>query len=622
MIEVKLPRIAFQGFLLLGARAVLAQEFVTHMQELGLLSPRRSYDVRWRQDLDERPTLSSSEILNTVPGLQFISSSGAGVPKSLSLRGSLPENLLVLWDDVPLNDPLNPSGAFDFSQIDFSEVDRFEILRGAEALSLGYSPGLGILRLYSKKATGDRWVPSVKMKVGSHRENAQILGLSRANSRWSFFSSMRRSHTAALSSASEKAGNSEVDRELSREFLNRLDYQISSRQKVGISLRYFKNNFQSDSFGGRGGDDPNEGGSQRSLSWHGFHHWNFAPLWTQHLEASYLHVRRHDLDEEDGGDFSQRDSHYQSSRFLILDRVNAALSANHRLQALLAFEEERAEFLESRTQNKKTRLVRTRTGLSHEYHPGNFLSVQSVRVEDDVQQRHRLGALAWSPSYRWDSTETLLRGQVGKYTRSPSLYQRESRYGNTQLRPEKIRSFDAGVEQKIYGGEHQISASYFENHFTELVDFNLVSSQYQNISRVKTWGWESELLLFSRQKLSGVLAYTWLKTKDLSSSEPLLRRARHHLLPSMTYRFLPDWTAQVEGEYLGRRDDINPQNFQRFSAESFWLFHGQIAWRWRWGRQVGKAKLSVRNILGKSYERAAGFNEPGRSFLAEVETCF
>ncbi|MFC7543200.1 TonB-dependent receptor [Siccirubricoccus deserti] len=81
-----------------------------------------------RQDIEERGYQSLAEALTAVPGLRL--SGGLGGQTSAFLRGAGSRNTLVLLDGVPVNDPAEANGAFNFGNELLFDVERVEVLRG------------------------------------------------------------------------------------------------------------------------------------------------------------------------------------------------------------------------------------------------------------------------------------------------------------------------------------------------------------------------------------------------------------------------------------------------------------------------------------------------------------
>ncbi len=92
-----------------------------------------------------------------------------------------------------------------------------------------------------------------------------------------------------------------------------------------------------------------------------------------------------------------------------------------------------------------------------------------------------------SAAYLIPASGTKVRGHVGNAYRAPALYERfgggffgdpasgqvfYSAYGDPRLRPDRYRSFDAGVDQTLAGGRVQVSASAFVIDVQSLTAFD------------------------------------------------------------------------------------------------------------------------------------------------------
>ncbi len=86
------------------------------------------------------------------PGVTLQDAGGAGQRKSLSLRGSASNAVLVLLDGVPL---ASPGTAFDLSRVPTAALERIEVLRGVGAR---YGPGGmgGVINLVTRAPDGTR----------------------------------------------------------------------------------------------------------------------------------------------------------------------------------------------------------------------------------------------------------------------------------------------------------------------------------------------------------------------------------------------------------------------------------------------------------------------------------
>jgi outer membrane receptor protein involved in Fe transport len=110
---------------------------------------RSVYSARFR---DESLTYATvGEWLRDVPGVS-LRGGGPGGVEVLSVRGSRPEDVLVLLDGAPLNDPL--TGRADLSMIPTSTLETATLVQGASSQRYGSGAGAGVLLLTSREGDG------------------------------------------------------------------------------------------------------------------------------------------------------------------------------------------------------------------------------------------------------------------------------------------------------------------------------------------------------------------------------------------------------------------------------------------------------------------------------------
>jgi vitamin B12 transporter len=81
-----------------------------------------------------------------------------------------------------------------------------------------------------------------------------------------------------------------------------------------------------------------------------------------------------------------------------------------------------------------------------------------------------------SISYLFSTSGTKLRAHVGNGYRVPSLYERFSIYGDSNLRPDRSIAFDTGIDQSFKQGRLRTSATYFYTRLQEVIDFLFIAS--------------------------------------------------------------------------------------------------------------------------------------------------
>ena len=104
-----------------------------------------------RQDIEARKPTSIFDLLQPLPGVH-VDQLGPGGVSNIYIRGSDPEQVLVLIDGVRVNDPmLSRGGSYDISSIDPAMVERIEVLRGAGSAIYGADGVSGVVNFRLQK---------------------------------------------------------------------------------------------------------------------------------------------------------------------------------------------------------------------------------------------------------------------------------------------------------------------------------------------------------------------------------------------------------------------------------------------------------------------------------------
>ena len=94
---------------------------------------------------------------------------------------------------------------------------------------------------------------------------------------------------------------------------------------------------------------------------------------------------------------------------------------------------------------------------------------------------------------------TRLRGSLGRGIKEPNFRESYSPsptfLGNPDLKPERSRGFDAGIEQRFARNRVTAEATYFANYFDDLISLGpsdpvTFASQYANIGETRASGVE------------------------------------------------------------------------------------------------------------------------------------
>ena len=141
------------------------------------LSVTESVSAFSRRDIDALGGASLADIVRFVPGVNVESTGREGQVASMFSRGGESDYNLVLIDGVRAN---QSGGIFDFSRISSAEIDRVEVVRGAQSALWGSDAMGSVVQIFTRRA-GASDTPQVSGAVeagsfGVLRSDARLNG--------------------------------------------------------------------------------------------------------------------------------------------------------------------------------------------------------------------------------------------------------------------------------------------------------------------------------------------------------------------------------------------------------------------------------------------------------------
>jgi vitamin B12 transporter len=224
--------------------------------------------------------------------------------------------------------------------------------------------------------------------------------------------------------------------------------------------------------------------------------------------------------------------------------------------------------------------------------------------------------------YLFPETGTKIRGSYATGFRAPTMNQlffQDPSFPTPipNLKPEKSKSMDIGIDQRFLEDRLKLSVGYFWNHYDNLIQF--FSSPpivgLQNIGQAKSQGYE---LGFSFQVLTDLEfhgQYTATLTHNLS---PGAMGARLPLTPvdsasaGATYQPIEPLRITLDYRYVGSRVNSFPvANLQHFNVVNASASY-DVTKNWQvYGR--------VDNLLNEKYEEVLNFGTPIRSVFGGIK---
>ncbi len=229
------------------------------------------------------------------------------------------------------------------------------------------------------------------------------------------------------------------------------------------------------------------------------------------------------------------------------------------------------------------------------------------------------GTLAWRVVPR----RLKLRASQGTAFRSPSfldLYGQSAFYvGNPNLRPERARGWDAGVDYYLVRERGTLSATWFETEYTNLIASTPDFRSVENIQRARTRGVELSAKTVVGAGTHLAASYTFLEADNLTSGTRLLRRPRHRASVDVSHDFTSRLVAGAGAAWTAQREDVHARTFARVDGEDFTVLRAYGSWQ---ANDRLALKVRLENLLNEQFEEVNGYPALGFGAFAAVEWRF
>ena len=598
------------------------------------------------QEIEQRHALSTIDLLRTIPGVVAVRSGGVGNLTSVFVRGGESTYNKVLLDGMPLNEP---GGSFNFASLSPENIERVEVLRGAHSALFGSDAMASVIQLFSARPERGRPQLNFVFDAGNYSTAHVAAGAGGRGDafEYSVFGSFLRTENREPNNEDEASTGSGMATKTLRSggsvrFLGRTEAGRTGtpgttafgRADMDAFFRHHDSSFQ--------------GGWNQPLGTRVTQQTSYTYVRTQYrstnliADPSYTPRFGNLMASFPSSDFLY-DSESRLGRHHFQYRADASIAPSQTLTAAFEYDGERGVLTDHRSTAPPQRPSRDNTGTTVQYEASKdrVSFVGGIRFENNGSFGFYVApriATSWlvSSGTSGGLGSTRLRGSLGRGIKEPLFIQSYSPdpsfLGNPNLKPERSRGFDAGIEQRFAGNRVALEAIYFANYFDDLISlgqFDPVTfeAQYENIGETRASGLELVGTAFagSEWRFSG--GYTFLDGKvvrSISSSaifapgNQLYRRPRHSGSLQASYSRGRLGLA-LGGVFIGERVDSN-FNFStvRFNeGYALWNASGEV----RVSRRTS-AFVTLDNLANADYMEPLGYPALGRTARVGIRTRF
>ena len=571
--------------------------------------------------------VAMNDALRFLPGAVVATAGQRGGLSSLFVQGGESRYNKVIIDGVPVDEP---GGTFDFGTVPLAQSDRLEFLRGAQSTLYGSDAMTSVVQIWTRSGSTSR----PELTFGADGGNlytahgfASLAG-ARGPLDYNLFADQFNTSGQGINDAysnSLQGGN--------------LGYAINDDTSLRVRVRH------ANSRTGVPGEwnfngapllpaDSDQRARQNNLLGSVELDFNASPRWQNRFTGFEYHHQRSNLDVyADPGrpddfpthaiaDLNRAGFEYQGS---YLERTWAQTTFGYE------FEDENG-FIGDLDYPPIAHGLR----LNHAVYGQQFLTLGRLTVIAGARFQH-IGAYGNNGSPRVALTLQALRGANWfsgtnlRFTyatgfKEPTIDQTFAgppfSVQNLNLKPERNRSFEAGLQQSLFGGKYSFIATYFNNLFLDRIDYatNPMTfiGQYVNVDKSFAQGAEIEFQGKLMPRLTLNSAYTYTSTQNLAAplctpanfcdpvfaaGTPLLRRPKHSGTVLLNY-LGQRWGGNLGGSFVGRRPDddflglniLHAAGYARVDLGGWYAITSRVT-----------AYMNVENALNKHYNEVVGY---------------
>jgi outer membrane cobalamin receptor len=588
-----------------------------------------------RERIEAREAPSSLTLLEEVPSVATARAGGWGAQASAFVRGGESRYARILVDGVAVN---QPGGLFDFGSALPLELESVEVVRGATSSLYGSDALAGAIQIVTRRA-GIGEAPGLRAEAdaGSFGWKRGQAGASGRSGPFDGSLGVLRLETdneapnnafdetaAAFSGGARLSGTSEL-----RLVLRLEDSTLGTPGQTAFGRPDLDASFDR--------RDWTTGASYRRLGRSVTHEARVGFASSQQLSqnpldsGSYTPQHGHVIGASPLSDFPNPEGYQNDTgRFSVGYQAEIQAGSRNIVTAGIDVEREtgeignRSEELLSPERTNAGVYLQDRLALG-----GRAFVTLGGRIERNDSFGTRFvprGAVAYRLKNGPDATT--VRASAGAGIKEPTFLESFGlsffARGNPDLKPERSRTYDLGLEQRFLGGKVRAEASVFHHEYLDqvayvVVDFSTFEGSYTNLGKTRARGLELSLDAAPVPGLALSAQYAYLDGEVVVSSsdfdpvyaagEPLLRRPRHQgslsvrgekgrVSGGVSLRLVGE---RADSDFLGLGLTENPG-------------HARVDARLRVALWAGlEAFVAAENLFDRQYQEVLGYPALGRA---------
>lgn len=505
----------------------------------------RAVSIVTAEEIEIRQQRFVYDVLQALPGIQVTRSGSLGALASVSVRGLDSDQTLVVQDGIVLNNPASFGNSFNFANFDTSDIERIEVIRGAQSTLYGSDAIGGIVNIVTKDGA-EGFGASGYLEGGSFGTVQGAATVRGGSARLSGRATVSGIRARGFSSADEANGNTEDDGFENVTVSAKGRYRPLESLQIEAVIRYQDGENEFDGFAfGVGPVDGDEVGKNESLTIGGF-----ATLETfggrLGHRASVTYTRTDQLNLTDGvpsfDSLGTRIAYEYQGTAKPMEALTLVFGAEYDAQE--------ATTVVGFGGNQE---ITTKSGYGLvQVSPHARMTLTAGIRHDASSDFGSETTLSASGAIELPVIEAVLRGSYSEGFRAPTAGELGF---NPALFAEFSTGWDIGLERRFLDDRARLAVTYFQQKVDDLIAFDLAEFTFVNIQAFETSGVEIAADIELRENLTARLGYTYLDAFNVSTTIAAGNQPNHSFNADVAWRPLEKLGLSATLTYNGKETD-------------------------------------------------------------------
>ena len=509
--------------------------------------------------IKDSQAITVEDLLRQVPGVSVASNGGMGSLTSVFIRGAESNHTLVVIDGVEVNDISSVTGGYNFANLMAANIERIEVLKGAQSALWGSDAMGGVINIVTKKGeTGFNPSASIERGTQDHLSaNVNVNGATE-KSHYSFSYSNLSTDGINATTADTRTGGDELDGFKNETVAIKAGHQVNKTLSFDGVMRISDSSSEfDDSYNQEDGLSNNR---QRLAKINT----NIDLLdnrWTTRVGIAYSDTDSESLQDS----YDPYVSDGQKVKLDLQSNYQFEIVADYSQRITFVAETERDEYRNSYYPELQEM---QNTGLVLDYGMDWAKTIfANAAIRHDFNDTFDDTTTYHIDTSAWISDGTRLHASAGTGVRNPTFSQLNGNnpgwgyVGNPDLEPESSKTWDIGAEYNFASFDGYLDITYFDAKFTDLHEYiyspDTFLSTYENVEGESTSkGVEVVFSSNITQDWRLNAHYTYNETDDGGDEgNSLIRRPDHSAGVQSNYQLTAKLNSNLGVNYVGKRLD-------------------------------------------------------------------